>query len=398
MVDPGVAPRHHQMIDVAEERNESRTAPLGGLGELPNHRRSRGELPDQRQQRRGPGQLCALMRCTKRHESVYPTVASQALHEIACDQAAKTVADDVDAFVSSGRGQLFDGLTKPLGCARNVLGEQAVVVRGERLKPTTTQRAVHHGEDRVIVDDPVHQQDRCLGRLNAVMEESALLGTEASEIVVPAIHDGRGRREEAKRIHHQVGRGPACLNGQARCCPQQVQRHEACKPRGRNAPIGTGPHDEILPSSRFGVVESDVQSSPSPLRIVVAKPGLDGHDRGAKVVARALRDAGMEVIYTGLHQTPEQIVATAIAEDADAIGLSVLSGAHMTLFAKVKELLQAADADDIVLFGGGIIPEADRQALAEMGVAQVFTPGATMREIVSWVRSNVGTARGANAG
>ena len=128
-------------------------------------------------------------------------------------------------------------------------------------------------------------------------------------------------------------------------------------------------------------------------RIVVAKPGLDGHDRGAKVVARALRDAGMEVIYTGLHQTPEQIVATAIAEDADAIGLSVLSGAHMTLFAKVKELLRAADADDIVLFGGGIIPEADRQALAEMGVAQVFTPGATMSEIVSWVRSNVGTAR-----
>jgi methylmalonyl-CoA mutase C-terminal domain/subunit len=106
----------------------------------------------------------------------------------------------------------------------------------------------------------------------------------------------------------------------------------------------------------------------------------------------------MEVIYTGLHQTPEQIVATAIAEDADAIGLSVLSGAHMTLFAKVKELLQAADADDIVLFGGGIIPEADRHALAEMGVAQVFTPGATMSEIVTWVRKNVGTARGANAG
>ena len=145
-------------------------------------------------------------------------------------------------------------------------------------------------------------------------------------------------------------------------------------------------------------MESDVQSSPSPLRIVVAKPGLDGHDRGAKVVARALRDAGMEVIYTGLHQTPEQIVATAIAEDADAIGLSVLSGAHMTLFAKVKELLRAADADDIVLVGGGIIPEADRQELAEMGVVQVFTPGATMSEIVTWVRKNVGTARGANAG
>ena len=125
------------------------------------------------------------------------------------------------------------------------------------------------------------------------------------------------------------------------------------------------------------------------LRIIVAKPGLDGHDRGAKVVARALRDAGMEVIYTGLHQTPEQIVQTALAEDADAIGLSVLSGAHLTLFAKVVELLRKADAGDIVVFGGGIIPEADRALLAEMGVAQVFTPGATMSEIVTWVRANV---------
>ena len=126
-----------------------------------------------------------------------------------------------------------------------------------------------------------------------------------------------------------------------------------------------------------------------PLRIVVAKPGLDGHDRGAKVVARALRDAGMEVIYTGLHQTPEQIVQTALAEDADAIGLSVLSGAHMTLFARVVKLLEDADAADIVVFGGGIIPEADREPLAALGVAQVFTPGATMAEIVAWVRLNV---------
>ena len=132
------------------------------------------------------------------------------------------------------------------------------------------------------------------------------------------------------------------------------------------------------------------EQASGPLRIVVAKPGLDGHDRGAKVVARALRDAGMEVIYTGLHQTPEQIVQTALAEDADAIGLSVLSGAHMTLFAKVIDLLKASDAADIVVFGGGIIPEADRTPLAELGVAQVFTPGATMSEIVAWVRANVG--------
>jgi methylmalonyl-CoA mutase C-terminal domain/subunit len=138
------------------------------------------------------------------------------------------------------------------------------------------------------------------------------------------------------------------------------------------------------------VDESAPGAAPRPLRIVVAKPGLDGHDRGAKVVARALRDAGMEVIYTGLHQTPEQIVQAALAEDADAVGLSVLSGAHLTLFRRVVDLLAEADAADIVVFGGGIIPEADRVLLAEMGVAHVFTPGSTMAEIVDWVRTNVG--------
>ncbi|WP_375423744.1 cobalamin B12-binding domain-containing protein [uncultured Friedmanniella sp.] len=129
------------------------------------------------------------------------------------------------------------------------------------------------------------------------------------------------------------------------------------------------------------------------LRVVVAKPGLDGHDRGAKVVARALRDAGMEVIYTGLHQTPEQIVATALAEDADAIGLSVLSGAHLTLFARVLDLLRQQDAADIVVFGGGIIPPADVDALTALGVGQVFTPGASMADIVGWVREHVGLSR-----
>ncbi len=131
--------------------------------------------------------------------------------------------------------------------------------------------------------------------------------------------------------------------------------------------------------------------SGSPLRIVVAKPGLDGHDRGAKVVARALRDAGFEVVYTGLHQTPEQIVEAAIQEDADAIGLSVLSGAHLTLFQRVAELLRARDATDIVLFGGGIIPADDVPVLEGQGVAKVFGPGTTTQEIVEWVRSNVGT-------
>lgn len=132
-----------------------------------------------------------------------------------------------------------------------------------------------------------------------------------------------------------------------------------------------------------------------PLRVVVAKPGLDGHDRGAKVVARALRDAGVEVIYTGLHQTPEQIVEAAIQEDADGIGLSILSGAHMTLFKRVLDLLADQDARDIVVFGGGIIPEADIPLLEEMGVAKVFTPGASTQDIIAWVdtlRESAGVA------
>jgi methylmalonyl-CoA mutase C-terminal domain/subunit len=132
----------------------------------------------------------------------------------------------------------------------------------------------------------------------------------------------------------------------------------------------------------------------SRVRVVVAKPGLDGHDRGAKVVARALRDAGMEVIYTGLHQTPEQIVETAIQEDADAVGLSVLSGAHMTLFRRVVELLRERGAEDIVVFGGGIIPEADIPELERLGVAKIFTPGAPTHAIVEWVRTNVATTVG----
>ncbi|MFB7929033.1 MULTISPECIES: cobalamin B12-binding domain-containing protein [Streptomyces] len=132
-----------------------------------------------------------------------------------------------------------------------------------------------------------------------------------------------------------------------------------------------------------------------PIRVVVAKPGLDGHDRGAKVIARALRDAGMEVIYTGLHQTPEQVVDTAIQEDADAIGLSILSGAHNTLFAAVIELLKERDAADILVFGGGIIPEADIPLLKEKGVAEIFTPGATTTSIVEWVKTNVRQPAGA---
>ena len=128
------------------------------------------------------------------------------------------------------------------------------------------------------------------------------------------------------------------------------------------------------------------------VRILVAKPGLDGHDRGAKIIARALRDAGFEVIYTGLHQTPEMIVEAAIQEDVDAIGLSILSGAHMTLFPSVIDLLRERGVQEVVVFGGGIVPAEDVPELKRLGVSAIFTPGATTEEIITWVRNNVGAA------
>jgi methylmalonyl-CoA mutase, C-terminal domain len=125
------------------------------------------------------------------------------------------------------------------------------------------------------------------------------------------------------------------------------------------------------------------------LRILVAKPGLDGHDRGAKVIARALRDAGMEVIYTGLHQTPEMIVSAAVQEDVDAVGMSIMSGAHMTLFPAVLDLLKSQGAEDIVVFGGGIIPDGDIPQLKKLGVSEVFTPGSTTQKIIEWINAHV---------
>ncbi len=138
---------------------------------------------------------------------------------------------------------------------------------------------------------------------------------------------------------------------------------------------------------------------PSPLRILVAKPGLDGHDRGVKIVARALKDAGMEVVYTGLHRTPEEVAAAAIQEDVDAVGLSCLSGAHMTLFPRIVQLIREQGGEDIVVFGGGIIPRADIPKLKQAGMAEIFTPGTPTRDIVEWVRAALGErterARGA---
>ncbi len=134
---------------------------------------------------------------------------------------------------------------------------------------------------------------------------------------------------------------------------------------------------------------SAAASDPRKLRILIAKPGLDGHDRGAKVVARALRDAGFEVIYTGLHQTPEMVAAAAVQEDVDAVGLSIMSGAHNTLFPAVIDELRKRGANDVVVFGGGIIPEADFDRLKTAGVTGVFTPGTSLEEIIQWVRTNV---------
>jgi methylmalonyl-CoA mutase C-terminal domain/subunit len=134
-------------------------------------------------------------------------------------------------------------------------------------------------------------------------------------------------------------------------------------------------------------------SVPSGVRLLVGKVGLDGHDRGAKIIARALRDAGFEVIYTGLHQTPEMVVATALQEDVDGIGLSILSGAHLTLFPKILALLKEAKSDDIVVFGGGIIPDGDADALKKVGVQAVFTPGTSTGDVIAWVRQHVAPRR-----
>ena len=145
----------------------------------------------------------------------------------------------------------------------------------------------------------------------------------------------------------------------------------------------------MKPSVRPSKGKDDMKDSPKRIRILVAKPGLDGHDRGARVIARAFRDAGFEVVYTGLHQTPEQIVAAAVQEDVDLIGLSVLSGAHMTLFKRVLELLKENKADDVTVIGGGIIPEEDVPKLKKLGIKEIFLPGASLDVIVSWVKDNV---------
>jgi methylmalonyl-CoA mutase C-terminal domain/subunit len=160
--------------------------------------------------------------------------------------------------------------------------------------------------------------------------------------------------------------------------------------------IGPGPKAPDGASHPSGTADqraTSARAAERKIRVLVAKPGLDGHDRGAKIVARALRDAGVEVIYGGLHQSPEEVVATALQEDVDAVGLSVLSGAHNYLFGQVLELLREKGADDVVVFGGGIIPPEDIERLKRLGVKEIFTPGASTRDIVAFVREHVRPAR-----
>jgi len=145
----------------------------------------------------------------------------------------------------------------------------------------------------------------------------------------------------------------------------------------------------MKPQRRLSKGKDDMNDSGRRIRILVAKPGLDGHDRGARVIARAYRDAGFEVVYTGLHQTPEQIVAAALQEDVDLIGLSVLSGAHMSLFKRVLDLLKDNKADDVIVIGGGIIPEEDIPKLKKLGVEEIFLPGTSLDNIVGWVKDNI---------
>jgi methylmalonyl-CoA mutase C-terminal domain/subunit len=173
--------------------------------------------------------------------------------------------------------------------------------------------------------------------------------------------------------------------------PAEVARAAGSSVRAQAGPTEEAP-GQVRPVAAAHENPARAVEGQGKIRVVVAKPGLDGHDRGAKIVARALRDAGMEVIYTGLHQTPEQIVETALQEDADGIGLSVLSGAHMTLFRRVLELLHERDASDVVVFGGGIIPDDDIPQLEQLGVAKVFTPGASTQSIIDWVRTHVRAA------
>ena len=194
MIESSVATGHDQVVDVAVERDKPGVALWRRLGQLVDDRGVRRELTHQRQQRGGPGQLSALVWRTERYQCVYESIAAQSLHVIARYQAAKAVSDDMDSFVTGGRRQLLDGLAQPCSGPWNAVGQQAVVVRGERLEPAAPQRVLHHREDCVVVDDPVDEHDRRLGRVYLVMEQSTLFGAEVRQIMTAAVSDGTSGR------------------------------------------------------------------------------------------------------------------------------------------------------------------------------------------------------------
>src|SRR4051812_23620051 len=217
-----------------------------------------------------------------------------------------------------------------------------------------------------VLDIDVSVADECLEENRAAVGHLAAQDPGPADVVhaVPQPAFGARFGEEVGHEHEQHDRDDDAQ--------QRGHDRRRLAPRGHRLPL----------SRRHSLSIPAVQR---PYRVVVAKPGLDGHDRGAKVIARALRDAGFEVIYTGLHQTPEQVVEAVIQEDADAVGCSLLSGAHMTLFPRILDLLRERGAEDVLVFGGGIIPDADIPKLKELGVAEIFTPGASMASITEWL-------------
>lgn len=233
MIQPTVATGHDQVVDIAVERDKPGVALWRRLAQLLDYQGVRRELTYQGQQRGDPGQLSALVRRTERYQCVYESIAAQSLHVIARNEAAKAVSDDMDTFVTGGRGQLFDGFAQPRSGPWNVVGQQAVVVRGERLEPAAPKRVLHHRKDCVVVDDSVHEHDRRLGCVYPIMEQSTLFGAEAAQIMTAPGSDGpSGRGEQSERIHHQMSGGPGGFDGESRRHPRHVQRHKPRQRRG----------------------------------------------------------------------------------------------------------------------------------------------------------------------
>src|SRR6478735_7996459 len=346
VVQGGVALGHDDLVEVGPVDEEPGLALLDRGGELVHEGAARTQLTGQPVVPR-VGEVAALVRGAERDERVHVLVAAEPGHVVARDEPAHRVPDDVDPLVAGLLDDPLDLGAQGSSRSTDVAGEDGVVDRLDAPEAATHEAAPQDGEDRAVVDHAVHEEDRRLGGLDVLDRESPLARWQVTETVALAPVAG-ARAEQPERVEPEVQPHPRRLESRARAAtatartyPDRWAMHHYCA--SRLAGLARVPgmseslcadavtDDETASATGAGAASTDV------IRVVVAKPGLDGHDRGAKVVARALRDAGMEVIYTGLHQTPEQIVEAAIQEDADVVGLSVLSGAHMTLFARVVE-------------------------------------------------------------